>query len=696
MVAVPVLADPSVMTAQERTDELAASIARDDLLAVLLVMIYCGVDEVNGAASTSNRTPLETALLAPTVRTPVRRLIVECLLHRGASVAAVLQHPPRDALPAILSVVTRWNAGGRDEATTAYSLCFTMQLNQAEPFIVANGYGPDGPVDSPAPAPPPAQTNGASPAVASPSYARLDGPPSHEASSSSHRRDSSMGKDLMREDSRRDDNPRRAESPPQSPTIVPARRGFSPDRAATPPPPELDHWIFVGGLPQTVAERYIYEQLAAAAISVDDIFLSQSHTKPTRFAYVAVRASGAVQKACNVLARLRPDGCKLHANLFVDKTTGSHKPQISNSEYKRQYVGPERQAQRLPNERQLGLFLLHVSPHAGPSDVSDFLQRSLQREQIGAIEVRHVGYNTLAFVDVKDEDLCRKAIRELDGGCFLDRAVRVSWLELDRREGASRRHRGPGDVPSREEERLAINYQPLVTNRYAALAAKGAAKEPPPGPAAWRALEGNEPAQRSSPPAATDTSTVTLAASAEPVQPDQGDVNAPQRTSAPAGGQVAEAKANAEGSLLERDLDRLRSLGIEPHQIEAIQQMWPSLNAPPSSASGADEPFERGIDAQVRFGFVPQEVAKKALRENSVAPTYPDDRVKQARYEAFLAAQAGESRDYYTVFFAQLAEFNASSGAFAETARAAAAGSTQGTNGAIQVDEEVVKTEGTP
>ena len=215
--------------------------------------------------------------------------------------------------------------------------------------------------------------------------------------------------------------------------------------------------------------------------------------------------------------------------------------------------------------------------------------------------------------------------------------------------GASRRHRGPGDVPSREEERLAINYQPLVTNRYAALAAKGAAKEPPPGPAAWRALEGNEPAQRSSPPAATDTSTVTLAASAEPVQPDQRDVDAPQRTSAPAGGQVAEAKANAEGSLLERDLGRLRSLGIEPHQIEAIQQMWPSLNAPPSSASGADEPFERGIDAQVRFGFVPQEVAKKALRENSVAPTYPDDRVKQARYEAFLSAHAGESRDYYTV-----------------------------------------------
>lgn len=47
MASAPVLADPSVMTAQERTNELVASVERDDLLAVLLVLGYCAEDEVN-------------------------------------------------------------------------------------------------------------------------------------------------------------------------------------------------------------------------------------------------------------------------------------------------------------------------------------------------------------------------------------------------------------------------------------------------------------------------------------------------------------------------------------------------------------------------------------------------------------------------------------------------------------------------
>ncbi|GAA6048930.1 hypothetical protein JCM3770_007124 [Rhodotorula araucariae] len=638
MEPVQVLADPSVMTVQERTHELAASIVRDDLLGVVLVLSYCGTAEISGTASPSNQTPLEVALCAPTVRTPVRRLIVECLLHRGASLDAVLRHPPANALPASLEVVTGWNAGGRERATTAYALCYTMPLEEAEPFIADNGYGPDGSVDPPLPE----HVHGASSIIASSSNARLDGPAPYEASTS-----------------------------------------------PTPPPAMLDHWIFVGGLPRTVAERYVYEQLSLAGIPVDDVFLSQSRDGRLRFAYVALRSGEDIQKACAVFSHLCLDGRQLRAKQFVDRKTGSHRPQLLNWDYKRQYVGPERQALRLPNYRRLGLFLLHVAPHARPSDVADFLQRSLPPDQIGAIEVRRVGMNTLAFVSLTDEELCRKAIRELDGECFLGQGVRVSWLELDRRDGAwpagpvpartdrstgvSRRQHTADAVPSPEQERLATNFQQLATNRYAALAAAGAAKQL----AAARApADAAALVHQSSPLRTLNTPSATQPKAWQPVSPLVND-------------QITEARASSNDLMLERDVERLRSLGLAPELVEAIQQVWRPREEPPSTASSPGEMFERSIDVQVRFGFVPQEIAKKALKENKVAPTYPDDRVKQARYEAFLAAQAGESRDYYTVFFAQLAEFNFSSAACAETARCAAANSKVG----MEVDESVFKTE---
>ncbi|BGP46190.1 hypothetical protein JCM10450v2_002030 [Rhodotorula kratochvilovae] len=662
MAAVPVLADPSVMTAQERTDELAASIARDDLLAVLLVMIYCGVDEVNGAASTSNRTPLETALLTPTVRTPVRRLIVECLLHRGASVAAVLQHPPRDALPAILSVVTRWNAGGRDEATTAYSLCFTMQLNQAEPFIGANGFGPDGPVDPPAPAPPPAQTNGASPAEASSSHAGLHGPPSHEASTSSHRRDSTAV---------------------QTGTSV----GPSPALAA----PISDNWICVANIPMSLAERWIFDKLERNRVHCVDIFLSKAHNKSARFAFVGFHGVQAGSAAVRVLHNLPVHGGKLVATPFFDRMTGSRKPKISDADIlARRYIGAHAQAALAPFERRHGLFFLHLSPHTTSDNVHRFLERSLPASEIGFIEVRKSGLSFIAFADVATEDACRKAIIDLDGEALDGYAVRITWLERESlwrppsgaladfaaRRGSFRstdHHTSPPSLTRQLSEHEPINKPILHETRRETRT--GDTGGPP------------STCKRNEAPASSN-STAAHAAKA-PFPPPPAELPPPAA--------VSKTRASPSSSSSVKDVERLRSLGLTPQQIGAIQHMWRPLDeSPTTSTTVADEPFDRTINVQVRFGFVPQEVAKKALRENDVAPTYLDDRVKQARYEAFLAAQAGESRTYYTVFFAQLAEFNASSSAFAEAARSAAARSTQGTNGTMQVDEEVVKKEHTP
>ncbi|GAA5920033.1 hypothetical protein JCM8208_002197, partial [Rhodotorula glutinis] len=115
MASAPVLADPSAMTSQGLTDELVASIRRDDLLGVLLVLSYCAEAEVNSTARSFGASPLETALLYPTSRTPVRRIIAECLLQRGARADHLVQDMPSRALPVIESVLRGWHSGGSEQ-----------------------------------------------------------------------------------------------------------------------------------------------------------------------------------------------------------------------------------------------------------------------------------------------------------------------------------------------------------------------------------------------------------------------------------------------------------------------------------------------------------------------------------------------------------------------------------------------------
>ncbi|GAA5996443.1 uncharacterized protein JCM10292_007610 [Rhodotorula paludigena] len=204
MAAAPSLADPSIMLAHERTDELVKCVERDDLLGVLLVLCYCVDDEVNGKASAFPITPLETAVCYPTRRFAVRRLIVECLLHRGASPDDIVRKPAASAHAALLSVLRGWRSGGREQAPIAYQLCFVLSLEEAETYITDNGLGPDGPHD-----PPPAASTGPPSGEASTSTAPAEPPRGrrdsgyHESdrrSRSRDRRDSrSNGRERLRD-----------------------------------------------------------------------------------------------------------------------------------------------------------------------------------------------------------------------------------------------------------------------------------------------------------------------------------------------------------------------------------------------------------------------------------------------------------------------------------------------------------------
>ncbi|GAA5882279.1 hypothetical protein JCM8547_000768 [Rhodosporidiobolus lusitaniae] len=121
--------------------------------------------------------------------------------------------------------------------------------------------------------------------------------------------------------------------------------------------------------------------------------------------------------------------------------------------------------------------------------------------------------------------------------------------------------------------------------------------------------------------------------------------------------------SSASADPFEIDRVRLRSYGLSGAEIDQFTQVCqPSNSLDPAS-------LDRAIDVKARFGFLPQNEAKKALEVNERTPVFPDDKVQQQRYEAFLRAQAGLSMDYYVVFFAQLFDFSSAGDTFATAAR---------------------------
>ncbi|GAA5996441.1 RNA-binding protein [Rhodotorula paludigena] len=505
------------------------------------------------------------------------------------------------------------------------------------------------------------------------------------------------------------------------------QRGFSPEASTAPgslprepTPTRPENWVYVGNMPTTIAERYIYDQLTTAGIVVDDVFLSTSHSKPARFAYVAVHDRASIPVACETLEWAPVGNRNLSSKPFVDTRTGQSWPEIANSDWKRRYVGPDKQAQLQLDKRQLGLFLMHVARSATTADVRKFLRRSLRAEQIGTVSMRQLGMNTLAFIDMRDEAACRKAIVDLDGECFCGNAVRVSWQELDKREGLTRVGNRIGRVISQSSASADINFAPLAKNRYNDhRAATGQTDVPPAAHAAAMAhqltIERDDPADKAPFKAAARSTAPTSSASGHGLSQIQGQSHERSRSSDRTGDQVMLSADEApiapvaldEPALRESidptmvtaaqhedDLERLRSLGMTDKDIKAIELVWTPLDQPPAGRTSG-EAFARSVTTQVRFGYVSPDDARAALEHNAEAPAFPDDAAMQARYEAFLRAQAGESRDWYTVFFAQLADFNRLSAAFTAKARelvsSAAAGADE--RNKMEVDESSVKQE---
>jgi hypothetical protein len=277
------------------------------------------------------------------------------------------------------------------------------------------------------------------------------------------------------------------------------------------------------------------------------------------------------------------------------------------------------------------------------------LQRSVPSQHIGTAAIRYAGTGTIAFVEliglVKDARAAgEQAILDLDGELLLGQALRVSWRELDpawlaeqfgEEAGACPFSLSPSSASSTAflsvVPHLAAdsynnttlprygskaNAQPLIGNRYAQLAANEASNLSGPSPSPPPLLK----SPRHSPSYQQSPSTRSA-----PIVPSP---------KAPSPALTDDEKA----------LKHLSSLGVPPSTLATLPLLWSTsdYSTPPSLSS-------RRTTATVDFGFLPAADARFALEAKAKEKPYKDDPIKQHRYEAFLEAQAGLSRDWYTV-----------------------------------------------
>ncbi|BGP14031.1 hypothetical protein JCM10213v2_001969 [Rhodosporidiobolus nylandii] len=400
------------------------------------------------------------------------------------------------------------------------------------------------------------------------------------------------------------------------------------------PKPVEPYWLWVGGMPLTISERFIFDQLQARGLVVHDVFLSQT-SGGSRFAFVAVDDSRAGRLATETLDRIRVDGKEIVVKPFRDHRTRSTQPDVGVGT-SGVYIGPLRQAERSADETRCGITLMHIAPDARPQDVADFLHPTITLAMIERIDVRTLGVSTLAFCRLYDREAARRAILELDGRVFLGHAVRANWMQPDKRS-----------IPSSSSMNAApYRWVPEPSSRHSRRSSSPQRRPPLderpiiPGSPPHELVQ-HSPRPSSSRPTGT-----------EPRQPAGQAMDQP--------GLVSDQQRSADKS--DPDFVRLSSLNLPEVDMQAIQGIWESASSLP------DSNIDRSVQLTARFGRVEEDVAKVALEANKGKPFFADDKAKQAHFDAFLKAQAGDAKDYYLIFLAQLVHFNRSSELFTSAA----------------------------
>ncbi|BGP22959.1 proteophosphoglycan ppg4 [Rhodotorula toruloides] len=256
------------------------------------------------------------------------------------------------------------------------------------------------------------------------------------------------------------------------------------------------------------------------------------------------------------------------------------------------------------------LLVSGIAPHARERDLRDSIDLVVGRGSVKALRIS-IGAgsdrNRTATIEMDRHSDASRVLDRVDGALFEGQALTVNWVHTS----------STGERAAGVDDKIGLV---------------------PPAPTS-HALP---PASPSQPPPSPMQKKVLLAAN---------------------GGAVHAAK-NLSRS---KGLDALRYLGLPQPDLDAISHMWAPLDEAPPNKN--DKAFDRHLRTKVKFGFVPQQDAEASLQDERMRTAFKDDPVLQHRFEVFLAAQAGRSKEWYLTFFAHIAEFNRLSRLFSETAR---------------------------
>ncbi|GAA5947557.1 hypothetical protein JCM3765_001727 [Sporobolomyces pararoseus] len=411
-------------------------------------------------------------------------------------------------------------------------------------------------------------------------------------------------------------------SRPSSPS-PPRRRSRSRQASGTVFNPSEYIWMVLRKVPTDWAQRRIYDELAKHKISAHHCILNRSVDR-CRTAYLAFSSSRDLQDAIEAFERAR---CGLKADRydssrFRDVMDLPYPPSATREP---PYLPPSLAVKAIP-PNPCKLTVKYLPSEATSSQVIKFIESRIGSGTIEYCSLHGVtiqgreNAEQLAEVVMRRKSHAIKAIEILDGIVFRGIGLRVEWWyskhcpivqpSIESPCNASTAHRS---------DRRTSQLSPRRRSR---------SRSPP------------RPKHSLSPPRPLSNGT-----------PD----TPPRRSRSP-------------DSQLAMDLSRIRSLNLSSEDLEAIQRIWTPLEAPPRSPN---QNFNREVDVNVKFGFLPRSEALSALEDKE--PVFQEDPLLERRYRSFLEGQAGISRDYYTIFFAQLFDWNVHSEMFANRGREIAA-----------------------
>ncbi|GAA6011625.1 hypothetical protein JCM11491_004709 [Sporobolomyces phaffii] len=432
-------------------------------------------------------------------------------------------------------------------------------------------------------------------------------------------------------------------APPRGPRA--SRTSFDPDSHV---------WIRVTSMPRSWSQRRLHEELERFGVIAQHILIRRTVGDSRRSASIALSTRRDADKVKLFLANLQfADSDRLGVyDPGLDSGTATPYPTSAHQKYP--YQHPSIAVDR-PGRDPLVVRIAYISPRVTQRRLVEEIESRVGARVVADSDLISIvlggvcDAERLATITTRSIEDAKLIIHEMDGAVLDGDAVYAHWT-LDALEP----------------------FEPNVSRAGRTAAGEQSRSRSPPRPPS-RNLPSRRtgPRSRSRSPPRRDS--VNEAPPSPPLRPHDPHCLA------------SESAADARLAL---DISRVRSLNLSHEDLAAIERIWTPLERAPSPSPSSSEQqeqqqhvhqtrppreteFHREVDVTVKFGFLAQSDAVAALGRTD--PVFRDDSALEHRYRAFLASQAGVARDYYTVFFAQLFDWNVYSQVFANRGRQEAA-----------------------